>query len=281
MCTIGSRFRTSGGNVVFKQCDLMDKNRFLEPKIEVNGDIQYIPFKRNKILGDGTEVEAKGAWAGVNNYGVSFVGADSYVQRAYDVEVSADAVDKLFEQYTKLVKDYKDAKSAADAMVEFYKTEFLATDIVLIADEKGMYFIEAFGESTICVERYEGYLSCTNHMRQLPGAVRYEDNHSTYLRLQRAEAYMEKYDDPLKMVIPLLKDQYYGKSVCSICRETDIKPIQEDPYYTQASVAFYITEDKKINCIYQLNGNPRDNDFVGYLDIFGENKEMKSIEEFN
>lgn len=272
MCTIGNKFiNNNGGILTFKQCDLEKKNNFLEPQINEKGDILYMPFLREQ---DG--VVSKGPWAGVNNHGVSFVAADNYVQRQYKIDVSEKKVNSLFEKYTSIISDFKDAKSAADSMLEFYKNHFKAPDIILIADKDNAFFIEAYGKSTISVQRSDGHFAATNHMRLLPGAVRYEDNHSTYLRLHRAETILQS-DDSINVFEKILSDQYFGKSVCSICREKDIVPIQEDPYFTQASVAFYVDSSNKVNMGYLLNGNPRTKPMTYVHDVFGKYIKTKNL----
>ena len=74
MCTIGSAFYDINGvgmQSVFKQCDLINKTTFIKPEVKTNNNsgIRYVPFTREK----GNETPT---WAGINEYGVSFVAAD-------------------------------------------------------------------------------------------------------------------------------------------------------------------------------------------------------------
>ena len=144
MCTIGTVL-LDGANASFsfKQCDLINKTEFLTPEITTGkGDIRYLPFLR---------VGSKGPWAGINNYGVSFVAADSYLAaNSKLLDVSQD----IFEAYTKIISDCTSAEQAAEYMSGFYKG-FNSPDILLINGHNSAYFIEANEGSVECIERTE------------------------------------------------------------------------------------------------------------------------------
>ncbi|MEI8633347.1 hypothetical protein P4S72_17350 [Vibrio sp. PP-XX7] len=68
-------------------------------------------------------------------------------------------------------------------------------------------------------------------------SVNYPANHSTYLRLRRAEAILQ--EKPCEAGIRLLlTDQYYGKTELSVCRETEYVG-QE--FHAQAAALFTAT----------------------------------------
>ncbi|RNC85694.1 MAG: hypothetical protein ED557_02675 [Balneola sp.] len=263
MCTIGNVYSTgTKGNISFKQCDLEEATTFLTPQTTPGTDgIIYFPFLREG---------SKGPWAGINNFGVSFVAADNYLafdsaQQTVTQTVSQD----IFEAYTKILSDHKTASAAKDYMVDFYKT-FPAADILLITDASSAWFIEANNGEIACIDRTEEFFACTNHMRMLYQGVPYNQNHSSYLRLDRAQKILLK-DTNSTGVFNVLSDQYFGSSVFSICRVNDVRPPQEDPYYTQATAIMY-TDGTVMNAVYQINGNPRTNAYVYVYDIFGKHE---------
>jgi hypothetical protein len=263
MCTIGAFFNEEY-TVSFKQCDLAKPTIFHAPEIleGLNG-IRYTKFGREGNTG---------SWCGVNNFGVSFSAADSYLNKAVAPTVNCGIPTKaVFDAYIKIIAEHKNARSAADSMCEFYK-KFTEADIVLISDAKETYYIEAFNGEVICIKRSynehtsDNHFICTNHFRYIHGAVDYSDNRSTYLRLERAER-LAGVENP--NVFQLLSDKYYGDSVLSICRKRDIIPTGEEPYFTQATAVF-ATNGKTSNCAYLINGNPQTVPFICIQDVFGE-----------
>lgn len=246
MCSIGSVF-TSDGVYVYKQCDLTVTKQFYEPEIRF-GAAPYIAMTRQG---------RPGIWAGLNRNGVSFVAADAYTNRTYDTP--DDAVDALFAAYEASVANSGSAREAAKILESFYRSGykqalFPGPDIALFADASEAIFIEytpgpcnhdPIREITV----NKNFFASTNHFRLQPDAVVYDANHSTYLRLARAETILEK-DPNHTGIMNLLVDQYYGPSELSICR------VQEYPgeYFTQATVVF----SSRLTCEYQINGNPID-----------------------
>ena len=71
-------------------------------------------------------------------------------------------------------------------------------------------------------------------------------------------------------IFDVVSDQYFGKTVLSVCREDQQTPEQEDPYFTQATAIFNCT-DQGVNCAYQINGNPKNNSFTVMQDVLGQN----------
>ena len=73
MCTIGAFFNNEH-TISFKQCDLIKPTLFYAPEIldGING-IRYTKF--------GREGNTR-SWCGINNFGVSFSAADSYLKKS-------------------------------------------------------------------------------------------------------------------------------------------------------------------------------------------------------
>ncbi len=255
MCTVGSLVDPRTGRVItFKQCDLPEPRHFLEPELRnVPGNMPFVAFEREG---------GHGPWAGVNAHGVAFVAADAYL----DPETAADVdpSDDLFEGYAHIVAGCRSAGSAADHMSEFYEARG-TPDILVISDPDGAFLIEYSPMHGVRIAHHdEGFVVATNHFRMLPGAIAFEDDHSTYLRLQRAEEILER-DPSLRGVHALLADVHFGETEFSICRFAE-KP---GLYYTQAAVIITLDEGR-IDCAYLLNGNPRDATFVPWNDVFGD-----------
>lgn len=302
MCTIGSSFyRMNGVDVrsVFKQCDLVNPTQFLTPivKTAVNklGDadmpetIRYVAFTRIR----GNECPA---WAGINEYGVSFVAADSYLDKN-KVSPKKNAVlnsDTVFDMYLRIITSYTSAKEAVMMAKKFYETvEYadLLTDILLIADEREMYFIETVNKKVRIIQRNVGHFASTNHCRMFYEAASYEQNHSTYLRLDRAEKILQSRSD-INGIGDLLRDSYYGKTVWSVCRYANLtglndgkaekEPAEEEMFYTQAAVIFTVKPcsgsggKPEIICEYVINGNASVEN-VGYAWRPFENKAPQKV----
>jgi hypothetical protein len=255
MCTIGAVF-DGAGVFLFKQCDLTVEKEFYSP----------VPRKQKLPYVAMTREGRPGLWAGINQAGVCFVAADAYTNRTY--ETPDAAVNALFGAYEAAVANGSSAREAADILEAFYRTGYEKTlfpgpDIALFADRKQAVFIEytpgpnnhnPIREIVIT----SGFFASTNHFRIQPDAVIYESNHSTYLRLKRAETILEK--DPSQTGIrTLLTDQHYGASELSICRVAQYP----GEYFTQATALFGHRKDS-LTLEYQINGNPIDNPLQPY-----------------
>lgn len=266
MCTIGVVFDGDTINT-FKQCDLIPVTTFNDPEVRSgvagSGVTSYIAMTR-----EGSD----GIWAGSNDAGVAFIAADSYTTNSAGYYTTGDQVDALFQAYEKSISSYTSAQEAADFLCAFYKdigdgTPFPAPDIAMItgwADANKTQPIAIFIEympnpynqdSIRTIEVSSGFFASTNHFRLQPDAVNYPANHSTYARLNRAEAILQS-DPTLNGITTLLTDQYYGKTELSICRETDYIGAE---FHTQGTFVLSIDNTGGYACQYQINGNPKDN----------------------
>lgn len=265
MCTIGVVF--SGNQIcTFKQCDLIPHTEF------------YMPDPRNGLENEVgkyiamTRANSKGIWAGVNDAGVGFVAADSYTTTSAGYYTSSSQADDLFAAYEACVAKYTTARDAAESLIDFYQgtqtgQPFSAPDIALITgwEDKTKtkpvaifieYMPNPFNQGSVrTIVRRDGYFVSTNNFRLQPESVNYPSNHSTYLRLRRAETILEA-DPSADGIRKLLKDQYYGETELSICRKTEY-PLKE--FHTQATAMFTVAGGDKPVCEYQINGNPKDN----------------------
>ncbi|AHD02880.1 carcinine hydrolase/isopenicillin-N N-acyltransferase family protein [Leisingera methylohalidivorans] len=269
MCTIGTVF--DGQTIhTFKQCDLIPVTDFNEPQTRAgsNGVVSYTALTR----GDGSGR----LWAGSNSAGVSFVAADAYTTSA-NYYVTDAQTDALFTAYEKSISSFTTAAAAADFLAGFYEdmgggTGFPAPDISLLtgwADEAQTQPVSIFLEymprpylhaPVRRIIRHAGHFASTNHFRIQPEAIHYPANHSTYLRLSRAELLLQQ--DPTHAgIMSVLTDQYYGRCELSICRETDY-PNEE--FQTQATALFSATPGAAPVCEYQVNGNPLTNPLQTY-----------------
>lgn len=262
MCTIGAVF--NGGSITtFKQCDLIPVTHFNEPQVRPGSfDGGYLAMTR-----EGSD----GIWAGFNSRGVAFVAADAYTTTAANYYASGEQVSALFQAYEGTIKNHATATEAANSLVKFYQDmgngkPFPAPDIALIsgwADPQQTRQVAIFIEympnpfnqvSVRQIVRTDGFFASTNNFRLQPDSVNYPANHSTYLRLDRAEKILQ--GDPTgNGVKALLKDQYYGRTELSICRETDYLGTE---FHTQATAVFTVSAHEAV-CEYQVNGNPRTN----------------------
>jgi hypothetical protein len=171
-------------------------------------------------------------------------------------------VNILFNAYEKSVAYCNTARDAANLLQEFYMTGqgglFPGPDIALHADGTEIVFTEytpgpnkhaAVREVVVTRE----FFASTNHFRVQPDAVIYPANHSTYLRLARAEGILET-DPSYNGIVSVLTDQYYGASELSICRVAEY----QGEYFTQATAIFSATGSLELH--YQINGNPLTNE---------------------
>lgn len=283
MCTIGCVY-SEGAFYTFKQCDLTQQTLFYEPEIVSGSAGPYIAFRRQG---------RPGIWSGVNYNGVCFVAADYYTNAdpgSIDAEASGkflatnthldanDDVDRLFKAYESSIADHPNAQSAVAFLTDWYlyhgnttdpqHPNFRYPDIALLADDKYGIFIEYYpGDDQItprvktltaqgnAAGRVNGWFASTNHARMFTQTVDYPKNHSTYLRLARAEALLNltPTQDGVKQV---LYDQYYGQTELSICRVANAP----GEYYTQATVILSMGPTW-VGAEYQINGNPRVNPY--------------------
>lgn len=263
MCTIGVVMDQSN-IVTFKQCDLIPTVNFRLPETRRGTrDVEaYIALSRGE--GEGH------MWSGVNSNGVAFVAADAYTTSSL-YNVTPEQTEALFSAYEDSVRGCSSPREAAARLSKFYLAGFPAPDIALYSGWEDSpsgripvaifleYMPNPSNQSPVRqIVRHEGYFVSTNHFRLQPESITYPSNHSTYLRLNRAETILQS--SPNKDgVLELLRDQYYGPTELSICRETDY---QGQEFHTQATSVF--TVGGSIECEYQINGNPKDNPLRRY-----------------
>ena len=264
MCTVGVVFER-GAIHTFKQCDLIPATDFNEPVVRsgTNGVKSYIALTRGSGQGR--------IWAGVNSSGVAFVAADAYTTSA-NYYVTDAQTDALFEAYEKSIAACTTVSDAADYLSTFYMSmggagAFPAPDISMFtgfADTAqsvpASIFLEYMPgpnahEPVRRIVRTNGHFASTNAFRIQPEAIAYAANHSTYLRLQRAETILQQ--DPTRNgILTVLGDQYYGPTELSICRETAWPGLE---FRTQATALFSVSAGAAPALDYQINGNPRTN----------------------
>lgn len=271
MCTIGVVFQEEK-IITFKQCDLIPVVIFKIPETRTGSDdvVSYIALTR----GDGNGR----LWSGVNSDGVGFVAADAYTASSL-YNVTDEETQALFAAYENSIKQYGNALDASNHLKNFYlgggdgASPFPAPDIALHtgwADNDKSKPIAIFTEympgpnnhsPVRQIIRSSGFFVSTNHFRIQPEAITYPNNHSTYLRLSRAEKILQS--TPTKEgVEDLLCDEYYGETELSICRVTNF--IGQE-FHTQATALFTADPTQGIKCEYQVNGNPKNNPLKQYI----------------
>lgn len=272
MCTIGVVFQQEQ-IITFKQCDLIPVVAFKTPETRAaSGDVvSYIALTR----GDGNGR----LWSGVNSEGVGFVAADAYTASSL-YNVTDEDTQALFAAYENSIKKYGNALDASNYLKNFYLGNpeknvppFPAPDIALHtgwADNDKSKPIAIFTEympgpnnhsPVRQIIRSSGFFVSTNHFRIQPEAITYPNNHSTYLRLSRAETILQP--NPTKEgVEALLCDEYYGETELSICRVTQF--IGQE-FHTQATALFTVNPTHGAQCEYQVNGNPLNNPLQKYV----------------
>lgn len=270
MCTIGCVYE-NGVVRTFKQCDLTEGTTFFPPETIVGKAGRYLAFRR---------YGRPGIWAGVNECGVGFVAADYYTnedpgerqtgQAAKFLATNTflglnDDIDRLLLAYETVVANYDNTQSAIDYLIHWYLNEgnlggstpyFKHPDIVLISDKSKAVFLEYYPGSALTLQPKAGWFASTNHARMFTQTVDYSKNHSTYLRLARAEVLLAK-ATTMQGIKSVLQDQYFGDTELSICRVAN-SPGQ---YFTQASVIFNASNDE-VWSDYLINGNPRTKDYT-------------------
>lgn len=241
MCTVGAVFVPGQGVVVFKQCDLASPATFSVPGVE---DGAVLLFERSG---------APGPYAGANAHGVMLVAADAYMASEDAEELMSRASPDTMAAYAHVLRHAHNAAHAAELLGQFYE-ENDALDIALLADSDEAWLLESKpGEAVASTRVDEGYLVATNHFRMLPGAVEWEDNNSTYLRLMRAQELLDAEPDA-DGVAAVLLDQAYGETEQSICRVAE----REGEYFTQASVVMCGRPDGRVDAVALWGGNPRE-----------------------
>jgi hypothetical protein len=268
MCTIGF-VREHDTVWTFKQCDLTRLVNFFTPQ-KVDSPLgPYLAFRREG---------RPGLWAGVNAHGVSFVAADYYTPEDPGYPPSPPAatspspaptnptVDRLFGAYEAAVARSKTAHDALAYLQAWYLHEgsteqgsahFPYPDIVMLADPQGAILLEYYpGVGVRTLRPGADYFVTTNHARLFAQTVDYAHNHSTYLRLERAEMLLDKAPN-YEGICAMLRDQYYGATQLSICREAE----ESGAYFTQASVIFGATA-QGITAHYIINANPKTQRYI-------------------
>lgn len=269
MCTIGW-VRHEGRTFTFKQCDLTTPTQFFEPERVQGRAGPYLAFRRQG---------RPGIWSGVNERGVSFVAADYYTNSdpgepspvpsnsAAKVLASSadndDPVNALFLAYEASIANHGTAQEAIAFLSQWYLDHrFPAPDIALIADATQAFFLEYYPGDTgqdpkvLTLTPGESWFASTNHARMFSQTVDYTKNHSTYLRLARAEALLQGQPD-LDGIQAVLRDQYYGQTELSICRQG-----QPGQYSTQATVITEAGAGLPVAARYLINGNPREKPYT-------------------
>jgi len=238
MCTIGV-INNKNKLIIFKNCDLKDKVLFYKPK-KRNGKYCYLAFTRNNM---------PGLWAGINQFGLAIVAADTYTKKIYKSDTQTS--NNIFKGYEKTVSDHKNVNEALSFLKNFYKNKIkLVPDIVMVADRDKMAVLEFAPPNSFGIKiKKRGYLLRTNQFKILKGGKNKSRDPESHIRFESALKRIESFES-VGSIINLCRDHVNGPSKFSVCRHG-----KNNEFKTQAS-AIMVASDKTIEAYYVINSFP-------------------------
>ncbi|MFH1838616.1 MAG: carcinine hydrolase/isopenicillin-N N-acyltransferase family protein [Candidatus Kuenenbacteria bacterium] len=232
MCTIGGKINKK--LTLFKNCDLVKNIEFYKPKIK-KGKYKYIAFTRRGI---------SGLYAGINQFGLSIVAADTYTKKRY--KAKPYTVYNIFKCYEKIIADYKNVDDALNFLKKYYTSKICVPDLIIIGDKKKIAVFEFIPKKKFGIEIIKkGNILRTNQFKILKGGKNKNEDPESYIRYNNAFKIINKNISFTK----LLKDHHDGPSKFSICRHG-----KKSEYKTQASII--MATGKKIKAYYIINNYP-------------------------
>ena len=243
MCTIGAVY---GGKelILFKNCDMVKKGKFYRPK-KRKGKYEYLAFTRKG---------RPGLWAGINEYGLGIVAADTYTKKEYKAKKSV--VDEIFRGYEKAIADFKTTDEAVKFLKKFYKSRIkIVPDLLILADRKKATAFEftppnKFGLKSVS----KGFVLRTNQFKILGGGKNRKEDPESHIRFANALALLKK-DSSVKGIERLCRNHRSGPGKCSVCRHG-----KKGGYKSQASAI--MVAGKGVKAHYIINGFPCKQDYV-------------------
>lgn len=236
MCTIGAVINKK--TILFKNCDLIKITHFYNPEVR-QGKYKYIAFSRKG---------RPGIWAGINEKRLGIVAADAYTKDKY--KLKPHTANKIFKAYEKLVADFPNLKTGEKFLKNYYLRKIRVPDLIIIADKKSAEVIEFTPPNKWITKKIKkGFLVRSNHFILSAGAVKREDDLSTYIRYETAYNLLSKIKTLINGIKNLSKNHQSGPGINSICRHG-----KKNGYKTQASTI--MVADKKISAYYIINQFP-------------------------
>ena len=252
MCTVGAVHNNNGSLYVFKNRDLIEMRKNPDPVISEMDGCKYIKFGIDE---SGTK---PGVWAGVNEHGLSIVGADGNSLINY-VGPEYGSGEKTWVAYEEVLAHCKDVAEAYSFITDFYtKNRIGGTgDIIILADRNRSAAIEYTMDLwSIQFNGNTPYTIRTNFFVNLPHIRPKPETSSLHLssahRYARALGLLShtSSDTGLDDVKRILCDRENGPGALSILREGGTSE-----YKTVCSVIFEITATR-IQAHYILNQKP-------------------------
>lgn len=256
-CTIGVVFSKSNKVILFKNRDLNVVKENPEPTIKKGKKYRYVKF--------GIDIENKipGAWAGVNEEGVSVLGADGNSVLNFEGEQYGSG-ERTWEAYEEVLANAKSVEEAYPLLIDFYTRYNIGGtgDIVLITDRKKAvileYSLRLWGIQFVIDQPYAvrtNFFNILKHLRPSP-----EENSIHLSSAKRYERAMEllattNVNTTVEDIKKLCRDHLNGPSAFSICRHGG-----EGEYRTLCSSIIEIG-NKEITCHYIINRFPCESEY--------------------
>lgn len=234
MCTIGG-YIDNKTTTTFKNCDLINNTTFFTPVI-IQGKYRYIAFQREG---------RPGIYAGINEYGLSIVAADTYTKKEY--EEGPNTVDNIFMAYERTIANHKNIDDALPFLKGFYSTKITIPDMIILADRQKIVVIEFTpGMKFGIKECTNGHVARTNQFRILSGGKNRLEDPESFIRYDTVSK-LQTTNEPTPLI---LNDHTNGPSQFSVCRHG-----KRGEFNTQASIIL-TTDDKTTEAKYIINNHP-------------------------
>ena len=232
MCTIGAKI--SRKLTLFKNCDLIEDSNFYKPKIK-KGIYKYIAFTREG---------RPGLYAGINQFGLGIVTADTYTKKIY--KAKPHTIYNIFKGYEKTIADYRNVDEGINFLKKYYTSKINVPDLIILGDKEKIAVLEFIPKKKFGIKIIKkGNILRTNQFKILNGGKNKNEDLESYTRYNNALKIINKNCSFIK----LLKDHHNGPSKFSICRHG-----KKGEYKSRASVI--MVAGKKIKAYYIINNYP-------------------------
>lgn len=251
MCTIGSVYSSDGQCYSFKNRDLKVNKKIYEPIVLRGEKKKYIAFPVS-------EEKQQGVWAGINENGLSVLGADGNAATNYCGEEYGGG-EKTWACYGDILGRCETIREAYPYLIDYYTTNKIGDtgDIVIMSDKKEAVAIEyTFDAISVQFTNQQRYIARTNFFVNLTSLR--PSFHSNVLQISSMARYervmdlLSQLEDNIKPnnIMNILKDVNGNKGSLSICRRGGF-----NEYKTIASVIFEVCSNE-VRAYYVVNSSP-------------------------
>lgn len=235
MCTIGAVINK--GLILFKNCDLKKDVVFFKPK-KLEGKYKYLAFTRKG---------RPGLWAGINEFGLGLVAADTYTKKEY--KAKPYTVYNIFKGYEKTIADCKNTDEAISFLKSYYKNKIkVVPDLAIVADKNKIAAFEFAPGNKFGIKFSKNFILRTNQFKILKGGKNKNEDPESHIRFNNALKIMQK-NSSLNSIMELCKDHKNGLSRFSICRHG-----AKGEYKTKATTI--MAANKEVKAYYIINNFP-------------------------